>query len=266
MNIDGLVFGLLDTSQEIGGPEVAAPYRGFTICWSRYGYQDVMIERQSVDAILEEASQRGFRYCFIQPYGHVIQERWTPDNWQAPDFMTALDSSIRRRDFLVIGPLVEGGNDWFGFEPGCLLIDLERYRQLGRPRFAAAGDGPQELPRAVPVREAGRIAALPPSNDTVQLRPRLPGWPLIAASLREGLDVADFGRDVLHHSLDLQPANPQRRASFRPVLGRWHLPLFRRTHGRAEPRSARPSQDDPPADNQRAPRRVPLEYRGLRRH
>ena len=74
--LPGLVLGMLDTSAAIGDREAAAVYRSLTVSWSRYGYQDLILERDSVDGLLGAATNAGYHYCLIQPYGCVLAERW----------------------------------------------------------------------------------------------------------------------------------------------------------------------------------------------
>ncbi len=218
MNTDGLVLGLLDNSAEIGDVPLAVKYRDLTISWSRFGYRDLIIEGTDVDAILGESLRQGFRFCLVQPYGHVIQERWTPDNWQARDFYAALNASIQNTDFLVMGQMADAGADWFGFQPGCLLVNLEQYQQLGCPSFASGDGAAVALPEAVPVTEQGRWTALRRGATTVVRRPRRPGWQWIRASLLAGLPVMEISDEVRHYSLQL-PTQPQERSAVVQFLG-----------------------------------------------
>ena len=207
MNTDRLVLGVLDNSADIGDPRLAAKYRNLTLSWSRFGYRDVLIEGQSVDAILAEAESLGFRFCLVQPYGHVIQERWIPTNSLSPDFFSALDASIQESDFLIMGQIADGGPHWFGFEPTCLLVNLEKYRQLGCPRFDSGSGEARELPEAVVDVEQGRFKVLRGGSKTVVRQPCLSGWQLILASLQAGLPVSEFRDEILHYSLQL-PIKP----------------------------------------------------------
>lgn len=218
MKTDRLVLGLLDNSAAIGDPQLAAKYRDLTISFSRFGYHGVILERSTVDAILHEALSLGFRYCLIQPYGHVILERWKPDRAQDRDYFTALDRSLENADFLVVGQVAGGGSAWFGFEPGCLLVNLERYQQLGCPRFDPSASASQELPDAVATFESGRISSLRRGTKTVMQTPERPGWRWIQSSLQAGLPVRDFAAEVRYHSLYL-PTDPPAREVMMGLLG-----------------------------------------------
>ncbi len=231
MSIDGLVFGLLDTSCEIGDPIAAATYRAFTISWSRYGYHDVILEKNTIDDILGAAVQSGYRYCFIQPYGHVIQERWCSAGRSSGDFFSVLEAWIDQNEFLVMGPIAGDDERWFGFAPGCLLVDLEKYRRLGAPSFGDACDVPCETPRAAPIMRDGQIAALRPSdgNDS-RRKPRIAGWQMIAASLKSGLPVAGLSEDLSKYILNLEATCPARREALARYLGNG-IVAYRREEG-----------------------------------
>lgn len=218
MNTEGLVLGLLDISPLINDPVVAAKYRGVTIAWSRYGYRDEIIEASTVDEILKQATQRGYRSCLILPYGHIIKERWSPEHWQSQDFFSALKTWVTQTDFLVAGALVGSSTTWFGFEHQCLLVNLDKYRQLSAPSFDVACDRSLALPRARPLMKQARVAELLPATGTDIQRPVLPGWNLIATSLRSGLPVPGFSEDLLDGMLNLSATCPSRTQAFARYL------------------------------------------------
>jgi hypothetical protein len=219
MNTPKLVVGLLNRSAAIGNEAVAGKYRDLTVSWSRYDYRDEIIEASSVDGILEQAAARGYRWCLVLPVGHIIAEHWTPEHWQDTGFRAVLSECIGKDDFLVSGIIRHDPAAWFGFESSCLLVNLQRYRQLSAPRFEVAADGPVEVPVVRPQRDGQRIEVLRPAGGQEQRLPSLPGWNLIATSLREGLAVPGLDPRLTAGLLDLSAENPERTAAFARYLG-----------------------------------------------
>ena len=136
-----LLFGLPNNSRAIGDSAVAEKYRDFTLSWSRYGYHGRILEATTVDDLLSRAIAEGFRYCFIQSYGHVISERWSPEEAGSRDFHSALAGWFREHEFVASGHLVGNADKWYGFRPTCLFVDLERsahHRSKARGRRRCA--------------------------------------------------------------------------------------------------------------------------------
>ena len=217
MKVEGLLLAVLDTSEAVGDPTLSGKYRDLTICWSRYGYHDEIIEGPGVDGLLEEAMTGGYRYCLIQPYGHIIHERWTPEG---RDFFDELSVCIRQQDFLAMGRLIGDADAWYGFHLGCLVVDLDMYRQLGTPQFDVAVAHPVEVPAAIPRHAHGAIAALLPGRDNEVRAPRLPGWQFISASLRAGMPVLGLSDGLASRSLDLEATCSSRQCAFAGYLDR----------------------------------------------
>ena len=96
----GLVFGLLNTSERIADDQQFECLRNLTISWSRYGYSGRIIEGHGVNAILDEALESGFRWCFIQACGHMIGETWYPKDWDRVPLETAVTRLIEQHDRL----------------------------------------------------------------------------------------------------------------------------------------------------------------------
>jgi hypothetical protein len=215
----GLVLGLLDTSRAISNRTAASIYRSWTLSWSRYGYQGVIIERDSVDRILSAALAGGYRYCLIQPYGCVLAERWRLDDQRFADFFAALESWTNRHQFFVAGRIDYAAEKWYGLEPAFLLIDLHCYRRLGAPRFDLVSDGLRKLPRPEPIVSDGRLHRLDPTAQTEQQQPALWGWNAIRSGLEAALPILTLDDDVLAHTLDLEATDPRRRAALLPYLG-----------------------------------------------
>ncbi len=218
MKIEGLVLGILDISDAIDNPAVAGKYRDFTISWSRYDFRDEMIEAESVDQILDQATCGGYRWCLILPYGHIIAERWTPEHWRAQDFFTVLGEGVDQEDFLVAGSIVGDAGAWYGFANECLLVNLEMYQRLSAPPFNVACRQPVEVPRVERRVEDERIAALLPAGESEMQEPNLPGWNMIATSLRHGVPVVGFDASLLGGTLDLSAKCPSRTRAFANYL------------------------------------------------
>ena len=145
MYIENLVFGLLDISNSIENPILAAKLRSFTITWTRYSYHDLIIENNSINKILDEALERGNKYCLIQAYGHIIGEFWYPKHWERKSFQSALKDWIENHDFFIAGHIIEGKDGWYGLSTQCLLVNLDYYEKFGRPVFNQVSHKPLNL-------------------------------------------------------------------------------------------------------------------------
>ena len=135
MYIDGVVFGLLDTSGKIQEDKLAEKLRNFTIAWSRFGYHEEILENDSLDGLLHEAIELGYTYCLVQSYGHVIGETWIPEHWDLVYFQTALEGWINAHDFFITGTILHTRQGWYGLDEDCLLVNLRHYAALGKPEF-----------------------------------------------------------------------------------------------------------------------------------
>lgn len=226
----GLVFGLLDTTPAMGDPAVASRCRDLTLSWVRYGYRDAIIEGRTVTEILELAIERHYKYCLVLACGSIISERWDPDGASGGDFLSVILRRIDNNDFLVAGRIIGGGDAWFGFDDKCLLVNVDRYRRLGAPRFERPLDSPIELPKPVTIVSDGNIVALQPSGARECVRARLSGWPLVAACLEQGHMVNGLDPDVLNRILSLTGAGQAGTASLAPYMGHG-IDRFRREAG-----------------------------------
>lgn len=201
-----LVFGLL-AERDAEPDSTSAWCRDLTITWSRYGYRDAIVEGASVDAILDEAAARGHRHCLILAPGIVVRESWRGDEGPDRDFLAALARWIREHEFLVAGRITSAPDAWYGLDERRLLVDLERHRALGRPRFGDPQRAVRELadPDAVP--PGGSPRELRPSGRSAPRRPGLRGWGLVDAALRGGTPVLDLDRSLRDQLLDVAPRN-----------------------------------------------------------
>lgn len=192
-----LVFGLLSPPDDGDDPRLAAELRDLTLTWSRYGYRGRILEGETVDDLLGDALELDYRWCLVQARGHVILERWDDD--EAARRLEDCLGAWLGRDFLALGALLDDGEGGRGLDDACLLVDLRRYAEAGRPAFGAPGGAPVQLVEP-DVLEAGpacgcagvRVRTLAPSGRRRSRVPTLPGWNLVDASLRSGLPVHDL--------------------------------------------------------------------------
>lgn len=218
MKIERLVLGVLDISDALDDQIVAAKFRDFTISWSRYDYRREIIEAPTVDEILHVATERGYEWSLILPYGHVLAERWAPEHWRTQGFFSVLARLVEEDDFLVAGTIVAEPGSWYGFKNQCLLVNLDMYLKLSAPSFDVACEQPIQLPGVAPLIEQGRIAALLPSGQTEMHRPTLDGWQFVAASLQNGLRVVGFDKHLHEGILKLAPECPTQTRAFAKYL------------------------------------------------
>ncbi|MEZ5540439.1 MAG: hypothetical protein R3F42_00125 [Pseudomonadota bacterium] len=220
MYIDGLVFGLLDTSGRIPDARLADKLRNFTLAWSRFGYHDDILEHVALRALLQEALERGYDYCLVQSYGHVIGETWIPKHWEQVDFQTALQRWIDSRDFFVTGTILHTATGWYGLADDCLLVNLRQYAALGQPEFGLPGTTVADLavPAAVMAPDGERVQALQPAPGTTQTQVLHAGWNFINASLRGGLAVLNFDRSLDGGRINLFDPSPQAMQAFSGYL------------------------------------------------
>lgn len=224
--LDRCAIGILDHSQRMGSPSVVEKYRDFTISWCRYDYRDELIEAAEVNDILDRAVTLGHRWCLILPYGHVPAERWLPEElatamqqpWQLAKGVLACEP-VAGDEFLVAGSIVANPDHWYGFENEFLLVNLDAYQRLSRPRFDLISEGPIELPGAIVQTQDNRIAALQPAERPDRRQPNRLGWNFISTSLRHGLPVFGFAASWQDKFLDLNATCPRRCEAMAGYLG-----------------------------------------------
>jgi hypothetical protein len=218
MYIEGVVFGLLDTSDRIPDDRLAEKFRNFTIAWSRFGYHDVMLENKSLHGLLQEALDLGYSYCLVQSYGHVIGETWIPEHWEQVDFQTALARWIDNHEFFVTGTIQHDNEGGYGLADDCLLVNLQRYAELGQPEFGQPCTTATEViqPRAImePDPDSDRFQSLEPTQETASTIPAHAGWNFINTSLRGGHAVLNFSKSIDGSRINLYDPSPQKMQAF----------------------------------------------------
>jgi hypothetical protein len=126
MTDPSLVVGVLDTSRTAEYPDLASKLRDFTLSYCRFDYSGPIFESVSIEEILNQAAERGHRYIAVQEHGHVMTRYQDAQNGIDTNFLKAAAAWVAEHDFLVAG-----------WPPECFLVDLERYRRLGRPAFSS---------------------------------------------------------------------------------------------------------------------------------
>jgi hypothetical protein len=117
---------------------ISARARSLTVSWLRWGYSGAVLEADRIDVILQRAAESGQDYCLIQSAGHIIGEQSSIHGGRSRSFFGALEDWTAQNDFMALG---SGGR--------CFVVNLKKYRELGRPSFAdfkqAMLDFPEEL-------------------------------------------------------------------------------------------------------------------------
>lgn len=219
MNSDRMVLGVLDISGQMPDASVVDKYRDFTISWSRYDYRGEIIEATTVDQILDRAADDGASWCLVLPYGHIVAERWKPEHWQGKDFLSVMQDRIQSEAFLVAGTITGDADRWYGFADECLLVNLDLYRQLDRPRFDEDGSEPVEVPLPESRGDSQRPTALVPTAESSVAQPVRFGWHFIAASLRAGFPVVGLDESLRGRLLDLSAKSADRTRALSRYLG-----------------------------------------------
>lgn len=193
-----LIVGLLCEDKGDSDDRVASKYRELSIAWTRYGYQGEIIERSTLDELLNAAAEVGVHYCFVLPVGHVLFERWRADEEASRDFFASLEAWLTSNPVALAGNYVVPGDVTGGFTTPCILVDTRRYRIW---------------------RDACRNNDV---TDACRMTDRVTGWGkgLIDQCLAVGDTVEEFPDAVVAYLLDLEYHDPERRAAFASFFGR----------------------------------------------
>jgi GNAT superfamily N-acetyltransferase len=155
MNAGSLIVGLLKPAGPGQGRGLDGWLRDITISWLRFKYPGRIIEGPSVDEILRRACASSQKYCFILTHGTIISHAWELG------FVGTLEAWANDREFLAAGEVPGEGDPCRG-----LLVDLESYERLARPRdlvaaSLAAGIPVQPLPDSI----AATLLNIAPEDD-----------------------------------------------------------------------------------------------------
>src|ERR1700683_4801541 len=118
-----LVCGVLDTSREVRDAEASSKARSLTISGLRWGFSGNIVEGKSVNEILDRAQEAGYDYCFLQAYGHIVTEQWSPQHDESMEFFHLLRHWIETTNFFVTGHIVRTGEN-YGLLSRSMLVNL----------------------------------------------------------------------------------------------------------------------------------------------
>ncbi len=218
-----VIVGVLETPGRTGDPDLEQKLRDFTLSCCRFDYHGPILESDSVDGLLAEASRGGARYALVQSWGHAMVRYGDRERATHTHLIKAVAERLSGQDFLVAGRLIDGGDRWFGLDELVFVVDLESYRHLGRPRFAPAPGGSRPLPAGAPEMEETSgdplLRSIRPRAGTVDAAPSLAGWGLVAASLEHGTPVLGFDETLRHCGYDLRPRSAAEVEAIRRLSG-----------------------------------------------
>src|SRR4051794_6064638 len=115
---DSLAFGIVRLPAPPGDATLAAKLRDLTVSWSRYDYRGRILEGATIEDVLDEAVDLGYRWCLVQATGHVILERWDEAR---PRLEQYVSDWIAGGDSLAAGALIDDGGE-YGLDDACVLV------------------------------------------------------------------------------------------------------------------------------------------------
>ena len=135
--MQGIALALLRPQADTGRatpPSVMGRLRDLTLSWSRFHHAGPMLEDDSLERLLTRAHEHGARRCFVQRWGHVIDEVWRPGVAGPIPALAQLDGTA--------GWMLACDSE--AVDGGCFFVDLDRWVEAGRPdlRSPAVPRGP----------------------------------------------------------------------------------------------------------------------------
>jgi hypothetical protein len=199
MYADSFVFGIVARKTCSGDARLATKLRELTVIWSRYEYRGRILEGATVESVLDEAVELGYRWCILQASGNLVLEGRQAEGMRER-FQECAAQLIADRTFLALGAIIGDAEQGYGLDDQCLIVDVRRYHELGHPAFGVPSEVPVEriVPKvlAVDVR-CGRAVAgsrmLVGSGQVERSAVLVRGWNFVETSLRQGLPVYDLG-------------------------------------------------------------------------
>lgn len=188
-------WGILDIAEEISDDLRAQECFEITLGSLPWGYinpkRKYLTVSSDPDIILNDAANLDCDYCFIQTYGHFVNSH----------FYVLVCDEIDKEEFLIKGHILDKTqprfssqkNQWFCLHNQCVVINLEKYRQLNRPQFMTTKTNLIE-----PIRSEENIHDdytphwIAPSENRVYVSSPGFGNGLIEASFENGLTVSNF--------------------------------------------------------------------------
>lgn len=212
-----LVVGLLKVEDGLHDAQLHDKLRDLTIAWLRFKYAGRILEDAGVDMILGRACEAGSRYCLILTPGDIATHAWKLGA------VRAIRDWAAERRFLAAGDVLVDERGCLGLSPRRLLVDLERYAELGSPAFGEPMTSPTEV--ALPAEESALVCGsvsgepLRPSGSRGLREPGLAGWNLLHTSLAHDLAVPRFPPELAQTFVSIQPENERQAAALRGLLG-----------------------------------------------
>lgn len=198
-----LVFALL-TEPATQITKAQGKLRELTIAWSRYGYHGEIIEDESIDNVLNTASQQGYGYCLLQRAGHVIDEQWYLTHWNREGFHKGIKRLISSEDFLVAGQWYISEAQCIGLKTDCLLVNLTHYQTCKKPPFGTADGIVRNMLGFEQTATTGRLSS---SCHLSEVPCDNSGWNMVQSSFTHGLPVISFSADINNNRFDLMDSN-----------------------------------------------------------
>lgn len=200
-----IAYGLWQSNKANAG-DSSPPLRDLTLSWLRFGYQGSVIESGSLNAILDQAIEQGYRACLIQVPGNIISENWMLPHWQKDDFHRCVEQLFAKDDFLVCANFIQVA-DYYALDPSCMFINLEHYQALGCPNFGSLTKKKQTLihPKTVTTCTSTLAYKLEATTVFKSIIPRLTGWGFIDASLRKGFSVSPLPKEIAEKRVFISP-------------------------------------------------------------
>jgi hypothetical protein len=182
--------------------------------------RSALFEGADVDSLLRSALVAGHDYLLVQSAGSWIRDREA--------LRAALEAEMER-GFLVLGHVLDRGEAYYSLHHQCFMVDLERWADLGCPRFGDPGQTPRTLHRPRRSEEAFHHGYTPlwiaPSGERQGYARQEWGWHLIHAGLEAGQRIAPFSRAVRRAKGYLYPGNAEgfdaRLAAVRAEASGW---------------------------------------------
>lgn len=157
-----------------------------TLLFSKFRSSNVILAK-SVDEALEKVALTDKKYCLLQSIGHIIK---------SPEFVEYIETWVNTQDFFITGHIMQI-EDQYGLHKQCLLVNLDYYRQFGKPKY---GNKKELAELSVPIRSSTDIhddytpiwLKSCPDKETKVCTTLVDGWNFINVSLDNNLTVYNF--------------------------------------------------------------------------
>ena len=99
---EALVFGIVDRPSPQGDAALASKLRDLTISWSRYDYRGRILVGETIDGVLDQALELGYRWCLSKGLETSFWSAGTRTGGRKR-FDQCVSHWIGERDFLALG-------------------------------------------------------------------------------------------------------------------------------------------------------------------